>query len=629
MPALNVSMMDTETVEVPLFYHDVVTLHHPASDWRWGGSSGLFPDIILIFLLCFLSQNDWFALQGTTVFFFLGLLVGSVGLVFALRRPHPLALVSILFLLVVGEACDFSLIRDFGPNIQDPLFQPAYHSGTALLFLAGVAVLSAQIRGGGRPGFHGLLFIVFMAGVSDFLFLVVFVLPAVASLGVLAGAFPAYWKRCAWLGLGVGLAGVAAFFLAPYCFPVPTAINQYLHPDPKGAREALASIWHEMRQPGHRFYFFLVVLDVLAAIGGMAGLLFFFLFNAGKKIPAIALWLMVFGSFSIACDWGSVILTGNFHGLQEDRYLAVALVLPLFALAFGLHAIILWRPWLEKLFAVVISCFIAVCAFIPQKPSNEYVGVEATLPFLKEVMKENHIKDGLVTYWRSNLFTFLSNGEVPLRSVTDDGKINHFFNTLYWYGKDQPIEKGPHFRLIFQPAPQMADAFGPPDQVLQTPGHETVWLYSEARSIRYNEYFDLLSSGYVDGGRTLRIPAAKLQARIGTVQGDSRVAVAGLDGKDYLTYGPYLSLKPAHYHVAYRYAWLALPAPDKAAVYDLFVDQTQSLDSTPLPCPDTTPQVFTKDFTVSRPGQTFEMRIYYNGSGSLQVDSLSITCDQP
>lgn len=632
IPALCLSLIDTETVQLPLFYHDVVTLHHSVSDWKWGGSSDFFPDVILVFLLCYLSQNDWFALQGTMVCFFLGWLVACVGLVFALRRPHPLALVSILFLLMVGEACDFSFPRDMGADIQDPLFQPIYHSGTALLSLAGIVLLSAQLLGGGRAGFYGLLFIVFMAGISDFLFLVVFVVPVVASLGVLAAAFPGNWERYVRLALWVGLFGVAAYFLAPFCIPVPLQTDNYLHPDPERARESLATIWTELCQPGHHFFFFLVVLDVLAVIGGIGGLLFFFFFSAGKKIPAIALWLMVFGSFSIACDWGAVILTGNYQGMQENRYLVVALVLPLFSLAFGLHAIILWRPWLEKLFAVVISCFIAVCAFIPQKPSGDYIGAEETLSYLKDVMAKNHIQAGLISYWQANLFTFLSDGKLPFRSINNDGTINHWFNTLYWYGKDQPFRDGPHFRLIFLPEPKMAEAFGPPDQILHTPANEEIWIYSEARSIRYNEYFDLLSNSFLDDGRTLRMPAAKLPARIGSLQGDSRLAVAGRDAEGYLTYGPYVFLKPARYQVAYRYAYLAPPAPKKAALYDLYVhtgNQMQSLDSAPLLCLDDKPHVFTEVFTVSRPGQTFEMRIYYSGSGTLRVDYLDITCEAP
>ena len=631
IPQLTFALMDAETVALPLFYQDVVTLHHPAAAWQWGGFSALFPDVSVFFLLRFLGRNDWFALEGTMVFFFLAWLAGCAGLARAARRPHALPLVAMLFLLIVAEACGFGFEPGWDADIQDAFFQPIYHSGTGVLCLACAALWIARISGGGRASFRWLLLLVFLAVLSDFLFLVVFVIPALAALGVLAVAFRRDWRRHAGTGLPLALVAGAGIFLAPYCFPVPLSTAGYFSIDWNGARISLSALWDQLRDSGRHLFDFLVVLDALTLLGGLAGFLFFCFFAAGKKIPATALALMVFSSASIFCNWSAVILTGNYRGIVENRYLAVALSLPLVVLVFGLHAIINWRPWLEKLFAAGIAVFIAACAFIPQPPSDAYQGTMNAIPVLRDVMKKNHIAEGLISYWQSNLFTFLSGGSVTLRSVTNDGVINHLFNSMYWYGQGRPAADAPRFRLIVVPTDDMRAAFGPPDQVLEAPGRLVVWVYPEARSIRYDEFFGnlFLSTHFIGNDHTWQVNAAELPTRIGQAADASLLATEGKSGEDFLTYGPYLELKPGRYRAAYRYQYLAPPAPDRTATYDLFVhadgEDDRSLDPAPLPALDTKPQVFTDTFTVTRSRQTFEMRIYYHGSGTLRVDSLSVT----
>jgi hypothetical protein len=631
IPQLTLALMDTETVSLPLFYQDVVTLHHPAAAWQWGGFSGLFPDVSVFFLLRFVSGNDWFALEGAMVFFFLAWLAGCAGLVRALRRPHALPLVAMLFLLIVAEACDFGLERDWGTDVQDAFFQPIYHSGTGVLCLACIALWIARISGGGLVSFYGLVLLAFLGVISDYLLIVVFVIPAAAALVVLAIAFRRDWQRHAGLAVSLALVGGAGFFLAPYCFPAPLSTREYVFLNWNGARESVMTLWSEVTNSRHHFFAFLFILDLLTVLGGLGGFLFICFFPAGKKIPATALALMVFSSCAIACDYGAVILTGNYQGVQENRYFVVSLLLPLVALAFGLHAIINWRPWLEKLFASAIAVFIGACAFIPQPPSPDYLGTMDAIPFLRDVMKKNGITDGLISYWESNLYTFLSGGSVTLRSVTDDGVINHLFNSMSWYGQGRPPGDAPHFRLIVTPEDEMRTAFGPPDQVLSGPGQLVVWIYSDARSIRYDEAFGelFLSTNFIGDTRIWQVDAARLKTSVGQVAGTSLLATAGKSGEDFLTYGPYLELKPGQYRAVYHYQYLALPAPDRIPTYDLFVHtdgaDDQSLDSAPLPGPNTRPQVFTDTFTVTRSKQTFEMRINFHGSGTLRVDSLGVT----
>jgi hypothetical protein len=627
MPQATLSLNDTETVLLPLVYQDVVVLHHPLSEWQWPGASSLVPDNAVFFLLRFLGHNDWFALEGATVFFFLALVAACLGLVRASRRPHALGLATLLILLVVAQACDFTPGSPVEIALRKPLFQPVYHAGTAVLFLACTALLLAQIQGAGRTGFRVLLAFVFLAVVSDFLFIVDFVIPVVLTEAVLAVGFRREWKRHVRLAAGVGLTGLAGFFLAPHLFPAPTAIGQYLVIDLNGMRNSLAMLWGQLVDPDHHYFVFLVVLDVVTVLAGLATLIAFCFFQAGKKMPAPVLAAMVYAGSAISCDWGATLLTGNYAGIGENRYLVVALLLPLFLLAFGLHAVIQWRPWLENGVAAAAGVFIAACAFIPQSPSADYLRDQDLIPALKDVMRKNHISAGLVTYWRSNLLTFLSHGDVTFRAETSDGVIVRLHDTMLWYGKGRPFAEHPRFRIII---PEDDDAlsrrFGPPDRVLQVLG-ETVWIYSEEHAITYNEFFDQLSNRWSDGGRTMTFKATDLSSSLGKTKGASRLAVPG-DGEDFLTWGPNLQLQPGHYRAVYHYQYLAPPDPAHPATYDLLVHHPAADIAThelPLPYVNNQPQVFVDDFTVTEPGLAHEMRIRYHNSGTLRLDALDVT----
>ncbi len=620
--------MDTETVVLAVFYHDIVEMGHPGSDWQWGGFSDLFPNVTTFFIWNFLCRDGLMALQLNMVFLFFSWLAASAGLAFVLKRPNKLSLCSIFLFLWITLICNFGLPREWGLYLPNPILQPVYHSGAALLCLVSLTVLISQLSGIRTLGFWSLFALVFLGGVSDALFFIVFLIPAWVTVVALTVVFPRRWNTYLGLALNLTLAGVAAHFLGPFCFPAPLAMDSYTHFDLGAARASLNTLWGELVDPTQHLLVFFVVLDILVVLGGIVG--FVCLYFRRKKHPASPLifGLMAFCSTAVFVDWAGAILTGDYQGTVDKRYLVVALVLPLFVIIFALHSVVLWRPWLEKILAVAVAAFAIAVAFIPQSPSGEYEDMKATIPFLKAVMKEHHIEAGFSDYWRSNLIGVLSQWTLQLPAVSGDGTINHWFNSLEWYGKGHPVREAPHFRLLYMPDPQIKTHFGEPDQIVYTSNQEAIWLYSDARSIRYNPFFGSISNTFLDDAHTVLIKASDLASETGKTQQNSRIAVAGQDNEGYLTRGPFISLAPAHYRVTFHYAYLAAPAADKLAVYDL-LDRTGSAenasDATPLPYPGAGPQVFTHDVTVKQRGQTFEMRIYFRDSGTLRIDSLAVT----
>jgi hypothetical protein len=80
--------------------------------------------------------------------------------------------------------------------------------------------------------------------------------------------------------------------------------------------------------------------------------------------------------------------------------------------------------------------------------------------------------------------------------------------------------------------------------------------------------------------------------------------------------------------VSYGFTYLAPPKKGQEAVYDLDAHDGQGdhiSDGTALLFKGTQHETLTDTFTVMVPNQTYEIRIYYHGSGSLKVDSLTVT----
>ena len=245
-------------------------------------------------------------------------------------------------------------------------------------------------------------------------------------------------------------------------------------------------------------------------------------------------------------------------------------------------------------------------------------------------MKERHFQSALSSYWSANIVTFLSHGEVPVRSLTNDGHIYKWFNNLEWFGKGHPVKDWPHFRLIYCPDHGYSDTFGKPDEILFTPRNSEIWIYSEAHSISYNEYFDTLSNSLLDGGRTVRIAPSSLPGS-SDIDGNARVEVDGR-AECWLNYGPNLILEPGKYRATYHYTFSTLPVPGREPTYDLLMhtgSSEKSSDSARLPGPNTNPQVFIDNFTVTEPNHKYEMRLFYHGSGTIRVDWLDVTYLSP
>jgi hypothetical protein len=623
IPKLFYHLVDTEMVVLDMLSHDLLVEHHPFAGWMWGGFTAVFPDLAVFFPLKILHPHGFFALQGTMIFFFFSWLAGCALLVRAFDRPAPSLLTALLWLGVVSVAV--GSLDDVA--LPDSFFQPIAHAGTHTLCLLSTAILFFQIRRGGHLLPFVLIVPIVLATLSDILFLVDFVVPAVATLCLLTVKFPALWRRFAGLAVVIVAAGYLGYKAIEPVSPFPNSgVGVYLSIPWDQLHAQIVLLWNQFLAANPIKWTILVALDGVVVCGLLVAvpiLLF-------KSRDMLLIGGLTFVACAICSDWGAMVLRGVWERMYENRYVSEAMVLPFFLTAFLLHGAIRWPSRLVPSGTFAAAGLIVAAAFLPQPISQSCADARLDIPFLRQVMKENHITAGLADYWKSNLYTDLSHQTVILRSTEWDGRVCKLFQDDAWYGKGEPYAQSPHFRIYWGPGPEVAQNpdYGPPDQVLTAPSGATVWIYSEARAIRYNPYFDILSNKLGENGSTMIFDVSKMLNGTGQVEGKSLVAREGRDKENFLIYGPFLRLQPGRYRVDYGYTYLTPPKKGQEAYYDLnghdWLGEHIS-NGRVLPFNGTQHETLTDTFTNSVSDERYEIRIYYHGSGSLKIDSLTVT----
>jgi hypothetical protein len=228
------------------------------------------------------------------------------------------------------------------------------------------------------------------------------------------------------------------------------------------------------------------------------------------------------------------------------------------------------------------------------------------------------------------MITEASDGATPVRELTRDGQMSHWFVDDRWY------RVPPGFRLVLMQdyRPGMVRArFGDPQRIEKI-GSMDAWVYAEGDSIHYIPEFDALGNRrcFPDSS-TYSVSAAGIPHQTGVLEGDSLVARPGRDVEAMMADGPGFHVRPGHYRVAYTYAFLAPPQKGKEPIFDSTLIGSNSmtlLSKKPLTDKGAGTTCAVEEFVVpaNARGQ-LQCRIQYCGSGVIQVDRQTISRLEP
>ncbi|HWB60557.1 MAG TPA: hypothetical protein VG733_13775, partial [Chthoniobacteraceae bacterium] len=394
------------------------------------------------------------------------------------------------------------------------------------------------------------------------------------------------------------------------------------------ARNSWNAFLQSLAEPGGFAVF--VALDVLFVLFVAGALVRQFLVQPERRMSPALFAMLVFSACVIDCNWGAVLLTGDFTDLFAARYVRMAMLLPAFhALAYVNHVIRWSRAGTAATVAalsIAIGCF---ALFFRPIPSPSYRQTQMLLPVIRSIMEKEHIEAGLADYWYANPITFFSGGKASVRAVLADGSIFQWVNSTEWYAGEGPPHPPPEFRLILMANlnPDLIRQRYGDAKAVHTPMGADLWIYPPEKSIKYNPIFWTLSNGPLN---EYSCSAGLLPSKTGQLEGRSRVARAGRDPAEILTWGPFPYLRPqaGRYRISISYTYFTAPNPDMPIGWEvtrLSKPSPQVLDHAPIAFIDTARHEFTREITIPDDKRLpLQVNTRYNNSGDFGIDSLKI-----
>jgi hypothetical protein len=490
-----------------------VVAGRPLAGWHLPGAPYLFPDVLLLLPIRWLTCNAVagfcaycfvFYLLLLAVLIWLGRLTGLPW-----REASRLSSAGLVLLLVT------SLAPAYGGR-SELLVHAGNHIGAILLGLAAMAFVLRSLQQGLSWPTLGLAVVVGSLGVySDRLLVVQFLAPAALALLALAALRHVPWRRSAGL---IAVLGATALLYAPmrtgfshfgfHMWPLETDVG-------KASRLALptllGNVWHNLT--GQFVLQALLPLHLLAAavlviaslrrqrteesgtgpVGGG-------LYRPGLLFIALVLLL------SPLCTLGSLLWTHRADHQGLYRY-----VLPCFLLPFLFMGLLLrWLPGgaarAAGAFRLAVFAFAVYQAvgFIPTMSRQQFEGPYPPLVReLDRLAREHGPMRGLAGFWTSRHLTALSRQGVMMNVIGNNGQPwLHTCNADRYLSPDPLDLRVPAFNFIvvadrvapeeglLDPGirPEMIEReYGPPREKIAVDRRQ-IWLYDEVSNPRLDKF---------------------------------------------------------------------------------------------------------------------------------------------
>jgi hypothetical protein len=472
----------SDNLYLPALYRDLFEEGGRWSGWRLTPAPYFFPDMGLYFALDALTGPFTQAIVSYAVvqFVLLGLSSQHLAATLAPRDTAPLAQV-----LAVGAVAALLLTCAAGRlELMQYSVLSATHFSLVMLAQVGLALALRAVRDGSRLAAGLLALLCLLAGLSDSLFTVCFIVPAVLCLGLLAWlGRPSPWR---WAGTVAGLM-VLAMVLGNSAqrWVLAWRPGGYTRLRPERVWDVLGLLGRALREqyhatPGVALLWLALVLLALGVVLSR--------WRTWAR-PGSACWglyaLCLFTVLAVGTNTGAVVLTGQFEEKAHFRYLLVPALLPFLGLA--LVPGLLRGERARRAVAVAGLGLVALAAGVsvlrhPWRTEGPLRSDYA--PPLVECLDSQRARQGLewgvAGYWAAKSVTMFSRTGLRVHQVTPDGGVNHWISNIDWY-LDRRGE-GSDYTFILSEGLDLAALrarYGPPRETLHC-GHHEVLVYGPA-----------------------------------------------------------------------------------------------------------------------------------------------------
>ncbi len=422
-------LYQADVFQLPALYKNIVMDGGSWFDWVGGSSLYLFPDTILYFLLNAFTNNAYGALVAYSIIQVIALAMASLFLASSLFGKTPyvvktgILLGCTFLMLVLAKNVD---VDEY--NILYPILLPVFHGSglVILIFMLGVTVRAFKnVSQAKVVGYSVLLFVISTLTIlSDFLYIVQFIVPMLICVGLLTMS-NRLSRRSGLLLLGA-LMGACV---------LGVAINVMLFHASSGPNQfyvLMEENWHINRYliNIYRLASDFVITDpfysAILVSYFLAGCWVIKAYCQSKPQDEKILFLFVFYFAVFLVNVAAVSLLGNFMRPGSSRYMLPLLVLPV---CIG-WPVLLYHVLLVKKIEVkpIAVAFVVVCMLL--MPLSEMKNIKSLrhlkspYPALVACLDQHAIKydlhNGIAGFFEARPYYFLSRENLFVGHVLGD-----------------------------------------------------------------------------------------------------------------------------------------------------------------------------------------------------------------
>lgn len=487
---------NSDTLYLPSLFQDIFVHHTGIADWHLNAAPNFFPDMLLYFLLMsFLKKTALTSMVYSIiqVLILLVLINCSVKILTPGISYAELLLINFTFLLIL-----ISPVCGEGNLIPAQVLLPAYHCGFFINSLLSFVLMFRYIQTGKRWMLLVLGLLVVVAVISDRLYIVGFIFPALA-VSIMSMIRRSRERRYLWVMLLAILTTLLGLFLfrmlkvATSVHIIGTSWKMFNFENIAGSFQVLLNHMKAViiQYPVQRWLIFLMLFFMIGGLAILAVRVRKFLkdeLEEGAKdhyLLVLFMWTFVMAVFF------TPVINGSYVGQAIIRYNFAGLVMGSVGSAFllvrwlsgspplrkglswgvllimaGLIGLTVWKSIHHQLFRGIDS-------FV-----NHYPGLSRIMDQLQE---EQGLTYGIANYWQAKNTTIFSRNDVRLYAVSD-GTFRpsyHVTNENWYHTGGKGKHANPVFNYIvtdgFRQTDKLDELFGQQmDTIYNREGHTVV-----------------------------------------------------------------------------------------------------------------------------------------------------------
>ncbi|MBD3363308.1 hypothetical protein GF362_06320 [Candidatus Dojkabacteria bacterium] len=483
---------------LPSLYRDIFIDKFSLDGWRFSHVQYFFPDMFLYFLILIFSGNLIISTFLFGIFQALVLVFSSICLIRTVcgdTNPQVTVIVTLVYTSI------FSIGSIAGGNLFELLhyvFKHSFHIGTFLCCIWGVIFTMQFLQTKNKKYLIYILTISILAGISDKLFVVMFIVPLFTTIMILRILRVLSQKTVSKLGDRITIASIIIII-----FSLLIKINNFVEsPDLSSKLDnfgkyiliLVRSINNFGSDIGSNPNAYLILFFYFSIIFSSIYFIKYFLDRFRntqiKNRELNILFFSLFSLFSSSFMLLSPLFLGLYLNIHAVRYFIGIVVLSLnlliLASIYNLRKNqIVINQKIYKYFIISVTLIAGIGLFATGK-LNKVKAFISYYPSLSQCLdkysNDYELTFGLSNYWNSSVVTNFSKKNIIVNQLNPDLSIYHWLNNKHWYcGEEKASYINPKYTFIITEGLErnrILQQFGSPRKILMCEETE-IFIYKK------------------------------------------------------------------------------------------------------------------------------------------------------